>query len=324
MLRVMRNHRRAAFNAPKEEYEKMTVIPMGINPQYAPAYLLAAARESWNDAVEWGEKYGYRNAQATLLAPTGTTGLAMDCATTGVEPDFALVKFKKLSGGGYFKIVNEAVPVALKNLKYTDREIKDILDYMKGTADVTDAPGINARTLKSKGFTDEDIVNANKALKGAFEIRFAFNVWTLGEECMQRIGMTPTEYHDPNFHLLRAIGCTDEEIDAANDYVCGTMTIEGAPHLQTRALSDFRLRQQMRQKGERFIHYMGHVKMMARCPVVYLRRHLETINMTNDVTVDDVKHAYEESWRLGLKAVALYRDGSKLSQPLSTSSGKKK
>jgi ribonucleoside-diphosphate reductase alpha chain len=323
MLRVMRNHRRAAFNAPKEEYEKLTVIPVGINPRHAPAYLLAAARESWNDAVAMGERYGYRNAQTTLLAPTGTIGLLMDCATTGVEPDFALVKFKKLAGGGYFKIVNEAVPVALRQLGYTEEQTKDIISYMKGAADINNAPFINAKTLTEKGFTSEDIQKVNQALKSAFEIKFACNVWTLGEDCMKHAGFTPAEYNDPNFNMLKAMGFSDDEIDAANDYVCGTMTIEGAPHLKKEHYPIFDCANKCGKKGERFINYMGHVRMMAAAQPFLSGAISKTINMTNEVTVEDVKHAYEESWRLGLKAVAIYRDGSKLSQPLSTSSGKK-
>ncbi len=323
MLRVMRNHRRAAFNAPDSEYEKCTIKPVGINPEYAPAYMLSAARESWNEALEWGEKHGYRNAQTTLLAPTGTIGLLMDCATTGVEPDFALVKFKKLAGGGYFKIVNQAVPAALKNLDYSEAEITDIIDYMKGKANITDAPHINAESLKQKGFTDEDLEKLNGALGSAFEIQFAFNVWTLGEDCMKRVGIEAAQYNDPNFNMLTALGFTDEQIDEANDYVCGTMTIEGAPHLKDEHYKIFDCANKCGKKGKRYIEYMGHIKMMAAAQPFLSGAISKTINMPNEVTVEDVKHAYNESWKLGLKAVALYRDGCKLSQPLSTSSKKK-
>ncbi|MBI5728263.1 MAG: adenosylcobalamin-dependent ribonucleoside-diphosphate reductase, partial [Candidatus Magasanikbacteria bacterium] len=323
MLRVMRNHRRAAFNAPKEEYEKMTITPVAINPAHAPAYLLAAARECWNEAVAMGEQYGYRNAQTTLLAPTGTIGLVMDCATTGVEPDFALVKFKKLSGGGYFKIVNDAVPVALARLGYSEAQVKDIVNYTKGTGDIAAAPHINAATLKAKGFTDEDITNVNKALKSAFEVRFAFNVWTLGEDCLKRLGLQPSQYNDPNFQLLKAIGFSPEQIEAANDYVCGTMTIEDAPHLRLEHYPIFDCANKCGKKGRRFIPYMGHVRMMAAAQPFLSGAISKTINMTNEVTVEEVKHAYEESWRLWLKAVSLYRYGCKLSQPLSTSAKKK-
>lgn len=322
MLRVMRNHRRAVFNAPKEEYEKLAVVPVGISPRFAPAYLLAAARESWNDAVAMGERHGYRNAQTTLLAPTGTIGLLMDCATTGVEPDFALVKFKKLSGGGYFKIANEAVPVALKNLGYAESDIEDIVTYMRGSADITHAPQINAETLAKKGFTLDDVRRVNDALKSAFEIQFAFNVWTLGEECMKRAGFDPSEYNDPNFRMLRAMGFSEAIIGAANEFVCGTMTIEGAPHLKTEHYQIFDCANKCGKRGERFIHYMGHVRMMAAAQPFLSGAISKTINMPNEVTLEEVKHAYEESWRLGLKAVALYRDGCKLSQPLSTSAKK--
>ncbi|KKW42085.1 MAG: Ribonucleoside-diphosphate reductase, partial [Candidatus Magasanikbacteria bacterium GW2011_GWA2_56_11] len=320
MLRVMRNHRRAAFNAPEADYEKLTVKPVGINPEYAPAYLLAAAREAWNEALEMGENYGYRNAQTTLLAPTGTIGLLMDCATTGVEPDFALVKFKKLAGGGYFKIVNEAVPVALKNLGYTPSESKEIIDYMKGTANITNAPFINAAALKARGFTDEDVVNVNKALVSAFEAKFAFNMWTLGEDCLKRVGFSPEEYNDPNFNLLAALGFTPAEIDAANEYVCGTMTIEGAPHLRPEHYPIFDCANRCGRKGQRFIHWKGHLRMMGAAQPFLSGAISKTINMPNEATVEDVKEAYHESWKLCLKAVALYRDGCKLSQPLSTSS----
>lgn len=323
MMRVMRNHRRATFNVSDREYEKLTVKPVGINPEFAPAYLLAAARESWNEAVEMGEVHGYRNAQTTLLAPTGTIGLLMDCATTGVEPDFALVKFKKLAGGGYFRIVNDAVPVALEQLGYTPDQITGILNYMRGTADITHAPHINADTLKAKGFTDVDITAINKALEGAFDIKFACNVWTLGEDAMKRVGISESQYNDPKFNMLAALGFTDKEIEEANEYTCGTMTIEGAPQLQKEHYPVFDTANKNGKKGKRFIHYMGHVKMMASVQPFLSGAISKTINMPHEVTIEEVKHAYEESWRVGLKAVALYRDGCKLSQPLSTGSKKK-
>lgn len=323
MLRVIRNHRRAAFDVEESEYEKLTVKPIGIKAEFAPAYLLAAARESWNEALAMGEKYGYRNAQTTLLAPTGTIGLLMDCATTGVEPDFALVKFKKLAGGGYFRIVNEAVPLALKNLGYSEVETNDIVNYMRGTADITTAPHINATTLKAKGFNDEDIAAINKALKGAFEIKFVFNVWSLGEDCLKRAGFKPEEYNAPDFNMLKAMGFTDEQIEQANEYVCGTMTIEGAPHLRVEDYGVFDTANKNGKKGKRYIPFIGHIKMMAAVQPFLSGAISKTINMDHNVTVEDVKFAYEESWRLGLKAVALYRDGCKLSQPLSTSSKNK-
>ncbi len=323
MLRVMRNHRRASFNAPLDEYEKLAVKPVGIDPQYAPAYLIAAARESWNDAVEMGDKFGYRNAQTTLLAPTGTIGLLMDCATTGVEPDFALVKFKKLAGGGYLKIVNEAVPVALRNLDYSEKEVTEIVNYMKGVGNLDNAPQINRVNLKMKGFTDEDVNRVNKVLSSAFEIQFVFNVYTLGEECMQRVGFSKTEYSNQSFHMLKALGYTREQIAEANDYVCGTMTIEGAPHLREEHYKIFDCANRCGKKGKRSIYYMGHIRMMAAAQPFLSGAISKTINMPNEVTLDDVKLAYEESWKSGLKAVAIYRDGCKLSQPLSSSSDTK-
>lgn len=323
MLRVIRNHRRAVFNSPADEYEKLVAIPMGIKPEYAPAYLLTAAREVWNEALAWGEKYGYRNAQTTLLAPTGTIGLLMDCATTGVEPDFALVKFKKLAGGGYFRIVNESVPAALKALRYNDEQINDILNYARGTADITGAPHINAQTLKAKGFNDEDIKKINDTLKGAFDIKFVFNVWNLGEDCMKRVGLASEIYSDSNFNMLRALGFTEEQIDEANEYVCGTMTLEGAPHLRSEHYPAFDCANRCGKKGTRFIHYLGHIRMMGASQPFLSGAISKTINMPNEAVIDDVKRAYDESWKLGLKSVALYRDGCKLSQPLTTSSKKK-
>ena len=320
MLRVIRNHRRAAFNAEKDEYEKLTITPKGIDPQYAPAYMLAAARESWNDALMMGERYGYRNAQVTCLAPTGTIGLLMDCSTTGVEPDFALVKFKKLAGGGYFRIANEAMPLALKNLGYADKQIEEILNYVRGTAKIDSAPHINKKTLQSKGLNDQDIESVNKALTGAFDVKFVFNVWMLGEDCLKRAGFISAQYNDPNFNMLRAFGFTDEEIEAANEFVCGTMTIEGAPHLKLEHYMVFDTANRNGKKGKRFIPYMGHIKMMAATQPFLSGAISKTINMSNEATVDDVKYAYDQSWQMGLKSVALYRDGCKLSQPLSTSS----
>lgn len=320
MLRIMRNHRRAAYNAPDREYESLSVFPVGINPSYSPTYLLHAARQAWDRAVELGEKYGYRNAQTTLLAPTGTIGLLMDCATTGVEPDFALVKFKKLAGGGYFKIVNESMIPALKNLAYTSVQIEEIIRHMKGSATLQGAPKVNHETLKSKGFTEEDIQKIEAQLPGVFEIQFAFNVWTLGEQAMKRLGIPEAEYSDFNFNMLRALGFSKEDIEAANEYVCGTMTIEGAPHLKKEHYPVFDCANKCGKKGERFIHHNGHIRMMAAVQPFLSGAISKTINMPNNVTVDDIKDAYMLSWKLGLKANALYRDGCKLSQPLSTKS----
>jgi ribonucleoside-diphosphate reductase alpha chain len=226
MLRVMRNHRAAAYDA-SEAYEGLSVKPVGINARYCPDYLLKSATKAWDDAVQLGEKFGYRNAQTTVIAPTGTIGLVMDCDTTGVEPDFALVKFKKLAGGGYFKIINQSVPVALRNLGYPQNEIDAIIKYAVGSGTFEGAPFINPQTLSEKGFIAEEINKLNNAAKSAFEISFVFNKFSLGEACLERLGFTPEQYNDWNFNLLEALGFSDAEIEAANDYVCGTMTVEG-------------------------------------------------------------------------------------------------
>jgi len=323
MLRVMRNHRAAAYDA-EGAYTGLQIIPQGIKATYCPDYLLKAATKSWDDAVKLGEKYGYRNAQTTVIAPTGTIGLVMDCDTTGVEPDFALVKFKKLSGGGYFKIINQAVPNALKNLGYSDAAIKSIEQYAVGSASFENAPFINNKTLSEKGFTAEEIKKLNDSAKAAFEIGFIFNRFSLGDACLQRLGFTESQYADWNFNMLEALGFTEEEIEAANDYICGTMTVEGAPYLKDEHLPVFDCANKCGKKGARFIHAHGHIKMMGACQPFLSGAISKTINLPNEATLADIEDSYMLSWKLGLKACALYRDGSKLSQPLSNKSDKKK
>ncbi len=323
MLRVMHNHRAAAYDA-TEAYEGLEIKPRGIDAKYCPDYLLKAATKAWDDAVQLGEKYGYRNAQTTVIAPTGTIGLVMDCDTTGVEPDFALVKFKKLSGGGYFKIINQSVPQALRNLKYSEQEIEDIVNFAKGHATLKGAPYINDETLAAKGFLPEEIAKLNAAMGSAFEIGFVFNVFTLGEDCLQRLGFTPAQYNDFGWSLLEALGFTDDEIEAANIYVCGTMTVEGAPHLKEEHLSVFDCANKCGQTGQRYIHAHGHIRMMAAAQPFLSGAISKTINLPNEATVEEIADSYRLSWELGLKACALYRDGSKLSQPLSNKSDKKK
>jgi len=323
MLRVMRNHRAAAYDA-NEAYEGLSVKPVGINAKYCPDILLKHATKAWDDAVQLGEKHGYRNAQTTVIAPTGTIGLVMDCDTTGVEPDFALVKFKKLSGGGYFKIINQSVPAALKNLGYSPEEALAIEQYAVGAASFEKSPFINNKTLAEKGFTQEEIEKLNGAARSAFEIGFIFNRFTLGDACMQRLGFTEAEYSDWSFNLLEAVGFTEDEIDAANDYICGTMTIEGAPLLKPEHLPVFDCANKCGKKGERYIHAHGHIKMMAACQPFLSGAISKTINLPNEAKVEEIAECYHLSWSLGLKANALYRDGSKLSQPLSNKSDKKK
>lgn len=322
MLRVMRNHRAAAYDA-SEAFEGIEIKPVGINAKYCPDYLLSAATKAWDDAVQMGEQHGYRNAQATVIAPTGTIGLVMDCDTTGVEPDFALVKFKKLSGGGYFKIINQSIPAALKKLGYTPEQQDAIVKYAKGHGTFAGAPYINHQSLSEKGFIGEELKKLDTAVESAFEIGFVFNVYNLGEECLKRLGFKPEQYFAPDFNLLESLGFSDAEIDAANDYACGTMTVEGAPYLKNEHLSVFDCANKCGKKGQRFIHAHGHIRMMAAVQPFISGAISKTINLPNEATIDEIKDCYYLSWQLGLKACALYRDGSKLSQPLSNKSDKK-
>ncbi len=322
MLRVMHNHRLAAYDA--DQYEGLSINPQGLKSQYCPDYLLKAACKAWDDALTLGEKHGYRNAQTTVIAPTGTIGLVMDCDTTGVEPDFALVKFKKLSGGGYFKIINQSVPDALKNLKYSEKEIDAIIKYAVGSASFSGAPFINHQTLSEKGFIAEEIKKLDAAVVAAFDIAFVFNKYALGEECLQRLGFTAQQYNDFEWSLLEALGFTEKEIDAANDYVCGTMMLEGAPLLKAEHLEVFDCANKCGKKGERFIHRHGHIRMMGAVQPFISGAISKTINLPYEATLEEISDSYLLSWQLGLKACALYRDGSKLSQPLSNKSDKKK
>lgn len=323
MMRVMRNHRAAAYDA-TDAYEGLEIKPIGINAKYCPDYLLKAATKAWDNAVQLGEKYGYRNAQTTVIAPTGTIGLVMDCDTTGVEPDFALIKFKKLSGGGYFKIINQSVPQALINLKYSESQIDDIVNFAKGHATLKGAPYINEQSLLEKGFLPAEIEKLNAAMASAFEIGFVFNVYTLGEPCLERLGFTPEQYHNFEWSLLEALGFTEEQIAAANTYICGTMTVEGAPHLKDEHLPVFDCANKCGPTGQRYIHAHGHIRMMAAAQPFLSGAISKTINLPNEAEVEEIADSYRLSWELGLKACALYRDGSKLSQPLSNKSDKKK
>ncbi len=319
MLRVIRNHRRAAYNVPNKEYEGLSIYPMGINPEYCPSDLLEAAREDADLALELGEKYGYRNAQVTVIAPTGTIGLVMDCDTTGIEPDYALVKFKKLAGGGYFKIINQSIPPALKKLGYNEDQIREIVKYAKGSGTLVGCPYINHESLKAKGFTDEIISKIESVLPTVFELSFAFNKYTIGEKFLKNnLGFTDEQINDFSFDLLTELGFTKEEIAVANDYVCGTMTIEGAPFLKHEHYPVFDCANKCGKKGTRFINYEAHIYMMAAAQPFISGAISKTINLPNSAEIDDIKNAYMLSWKLGCKANALYRDGSKLSQPLNT------
>ncbi len=324
MLKVMRNHRRAAYNE-RNGYEKLSTSPVPLDhasiiaagPNYA--MLVDHAKLAWDNALALGEKHGYRNAQATVIAPTGTIGLVMDCDTTGIEPDFALVKFKKLAGGGYWKIINRAVPEALRTLGYSEADIAEIEAYAVGHGNLAQAPAINHTTLKAKGFTDEAIAKAEKALPTAFDIKFAFNKWTLGEEfCRDKLGISAEDLASPTFDLLAAVGFSKREIEAANIHVCGAMTVEGAPHLKAEHYPVFDCANPCGRTGKRYLSVESHIRMMAAAQPFISGAISKTINMPNEATVDDCKEAYMLSWRLALKANALYRDGSKLSQPLNS------
>ena len=316
MLRVIRNHRRAAHGL--TDYEGVNVAPVALDATHCPdAGLVQLARAAWDEALDLGEAHGYRNAQATVIAPTGTIGLVMDCDTTGIEPDFALVKFKKLAGGGYFKIINQSVPAALRKLGYTEAQIGEITAYAAGHGSLGNCPGINHTALIGHGFGPDQIAKIESALPSAFDIRFVFNQWTLGERfCRETLGIPADKLTDPTFDLLRHLGFSRAQIEAANDHVCGTMTLEGAPHLETRHYPVFDCANPCGKKGKRFLSVDSHIHMMAAAQSFISGAISKTINMPNDATIEDTLVAYELSWSLGIKANALYRDGSKLSQPL--------
>ncbi|HEY1685722.1 MAG TPA: LAGLIDADG family homing endonuclease [Tepidisphaeraceae bacterium] len=362
MLRVIRNHRRAA-NGPTEaplfgnnsresttpgnfrdslspgyrdsnsrlqnigEYEGLQIAPVAIDAgqfvagdPLATAEMLSAARECWDRALHHGEMHGYRNAQATVIAPTGTIGLLMDCDTTGVEPDFALVKFKKLAGGGYFKIANQSLRPALVNLGYSPEQINEILRYVMGSLNLSDSPHINRTTLKSRGFADEEIDRIEESLPGVFELGFAFSPWSLGAEIMKRLDIPESESSQPNFNMLRRLGFTKKQIDAANDAICGRGTVEEAPHLKEEHYPVFDCANKCGKIGKRFIAAEGHIRMMAAAQPFISGAISKTINLPNEATIEEIARSYQLSWQLGLKANALYRDGSKLSQPLNVKS----
>jgi ribonucleoside-diphosphate reductase alpha chain len=324
MLRVIRNHRRAAYGN-GEGYEKLSVLPVPLDHATLTklgangADLSARAKAAWDRALAGGEQHGYRNAQTTVVAPTGTIGLVMDCDTTGIEPDFALVKFKKLAGGGYFKIINRAVPEALKVLGYKPSEIAEMEAYAVGHASLKQAPAINHTTLRARGFTDEKLDMLEKSLASAFDIKFVFNKWTIGEDFLRDVLKVPAEkLEDPAFELLSFLGFSKAEIEACNTHVCGAMTLEGAPHLKMEHYKVFDCANPCGRTGKRYLSDESHIRMLAAAQPFITGAISKTINMPNDAGVEDCKNAYMLSWRLGLKANALYRDGSKLSQPLNS------
>ncbi len=318
MLRVMRNHRRAAYGA-AVGYENIHINPVPLDENdLSDKSLAAAARRAWDLAVTLGEQHGYRNAQATVVAPTGTIGLVMDCDTTGIEPDFALVKFKKLAGGGYFKIINQAVPEALRTLGYQPDQIEQIIGYAVGHGSLSDSPALNHNQLRAKGFGDEQISKVESGLASAFDIKFVFNKWTLGETfCKSVLKISDEQLNDFAFDLLAHVGFSKSDIDKANIHVCGAMTLEGAPGLKDEHLPVFDCANACGRLGKRFLSVDSHIRMMAASQPFISGAISKTINMPNDAMVEDCAAAYMMSWKLGIKANALYRDGSKLSQPLS-------
>ncbi len=319
MLRVIRNHRRAAYGE-KTGYERLSVAPVPLDhASCTDKKMVAAAQRAWDRAIELGQQHGYRNAQASVVAPTGTIGLVMDCDTTGIEPDFALVKFKKLAGGGYFKIINQAVPSALRTLGYRESEIAEIEAYAVGHASLKQSPAINHTTLRAKGFTDDILAKVEGSLASAFDIKFVFNKWTLGEDfLMSKLKVSAEKLNDPAFEVLTHLGFSKKDIEAANEHVCGSMTLEGAPHLKPSHLSVFDCANPCGRKGKRYLSVESHIHMMAASQPFISGAISKTINMPNDATVEHCKQSYMLSWKLALKANALYRDGSKLSQPLNS------
>ena len=317
MLRVIRNHR-AAAHGKSDGFDALAVRPVPLDHANCPDQtLVELAKSAWDEALELGEKHGYRNAQTTVIAPTGTIGLVMDCDTTGIEPDFALVKFKKLAGGGYFKIINRSVPAALAGLGYTPSQIEEITAYAVGHGSLGNAPGVNHTALIGHGFGKAQLEKIEAALATAFDIRFVFNQFTLGEEfCRGTLGIPAEKLSDPSFDLLRHLGFSRAEIEAANDHVCGTMTLEGAPFLKDEHLGVFDCANPCGKKGKRYLSVDSHIHMMAAAQSFISGAISKTINMPNSATIEDCQKAYELSWSLGVKANALYRDGSKLSQPL--------
>ncbi|MCA0201264.1 MAG: vitamin B12-dependent ribonucleotide reductase [Proteobacteria bacterium] len=317
MLRVIRNHRRAAYGA-HDGYEGLAIKPVALNAADCPdSALVTAAKHAWDRALELGAAHGFRNAQVTVIAPTGTIGLVMDCDTTGIEPDFAMVKFKKLAGGGYFKIINRIVPLALRTLGYNEQQISEITTYALGRATLKGAPAINPTSLADRGFDEKTLAAVETALKDAFDIKFVFNKYALGEEfCVSKLGFDAEQLDDPSFNMLEALGFTKSAIEQANTYVCGAMTLEGAPHLKVEHLAVFDCATPCGRNGTRSLSAASHIGMMAAAQPFISGAISKTINMPSSASIADCKDAYMKSWKLGLKANALYRDGSKLSQPL--------
>ncbi|MEM5874395.1 MAG: adenosylcobalamin-dependent ribonucleoside-diphosphate reductase [Candidatus Aenigmatarchaeota archaeon] len=316
MLKVIRNHRKAAYGANEEEFEGLSIKPVVLNHSFIPEYISKELLKLWDKALFLGERFGYRNAQVTLIAPTGTISFVMDADTTGIEPDYSLVKFKKLAGGGYLKIVNKSFLIALSNLGYTKEQIEDIVKYVLGHNTLENAPFINKEKLLEIGFDETDIEKIENALPNIMDIKLVFNPSFLGEDCMKKLGFEENEYKDLNFDLLKSLGFSDKEIEIANEYICGTQTIEGAPHIKPEHYSTFDCAVKCGKKGKRFIQPIAHVKMMATIQPLLSGGISKTVNLPNEASIEDIKDIYIEAWKLGLKSISIYRDGSKTIQAL--------
>lgn len=321
--------RKGAFNGYEKNRRPMLAVinkhreaVSKIDSELCPVNLLEAAQEDWNMALELGEKYGYRNAQATVIAPTGTIGLLMDCDTTSIEPDFSLIKFKKLAGGGHLKIVNQSVPNALKNLGYTPVQVKEIIDYALGVASLNNSSAINKQSLLEKGITASDLVNLENQLTATFDLDHVFNAYNISAESLEALKIDEESFKKPNFNFLQAIGFTKKEIEEANHQICGLMTVEGAPHIKDEHLPIFDCANKSGKIGTRYIEPMGHVRIMAAAQPFISGAISKTVNLPFETTEAEISQIYFDSWKLGIKAVAMYRDGSKLSQPLNSSTKK--
>ena len=320
MMRVIKNHRNAAYGK-TEGYDQLSILPVPLlESECQDKELINSAKLAWDNAFKLGVQYGFRNAQTTVIAPTGTIGLIMDCDTTGIEPDFALVKFKKLAGGGYFKIINRIVPEALKTLGYNKEQRAKIENYAVGHGTLKNCPEINEVSLREKGFSDEQFTLLESSLSSAFDIKFVFNRYTFGDDfCKNTLNFSDQQLNDINFNMLSEIGFTDEQIEIANTFICGAMTLEGSPEIKDEHLPVFDCANICGRIGKRFLSVNSHIEMMAASQPFISGAISKTINMPSTASVEDCKNAYMRSWKLGIKANALYRDGSKLSQPLSSS-----
>ena len=304
--------------------QKHSDATYAIDSNEVEGYIINAAREDASRMLELSKRFGIKNSQVTNIAPTGTIGLLMDCDTTGIEPDFSLVKFKKLAGGGFFKIVNQSVPQALKNLGYNDRQIVDIIKYAVGTGSLNDTPYINNKSLKEKGFTENDIEMINKKIPGVFDLDHAFTKEVISPETLNKINITSDQLEDNSFQLLKHLGFSEDEIEEASKVICGTMTMEGAHEIKPEHMAIFDCANRCGKYGKRFIAPMGHIKMMAAVQPFISGAISKTVNLPHEATIKDIENIYIEAWRLGVKAIAIYRDGSKGSQPLASGTVNKK